>query len=305
MMEISKKKKKKRTAEFIFLAVILAYPLLHFAVFYIGVNFNSILLAFQKYDMDYNLQWNGFGNFVDVFNSLKGSTLLGTSVWNSLRVFFWTTVIGFPLNMLFSYYLYKRIIGHQVIRFIIMLPSIISGMIMSLLFVKFVSGALPRLFYNIGLTLPDLLHDPEYTFGTMLFYTLWTGFTSSLILYPNAMNSIPKEITESAQLDGVNTFKELLYIIMPLIYPTITTFFVTGVASLLSFSGPLFAFYYYNAPPEVYTSGYYLFVRVMASDGITGYPFAAAAGILFTLSSAPLTIITKYCMERFGPQTEY
>ena len=297
--------KKKKMAEKIFLLAILAYPLIHFAIFYIGVNFNSLLLAFQKYDLNYNLQWNGFQNFVDVIRSLKGDSLLGTSVWNSLRVFFWTTVIGFPLNMLFSYYLYKKIMGHQVIRFIIMLPSIISGMVMTLLFMKFIGGALPRLFSLMGLKLPDLLNDPDWSFNTMLFYTLWTGFTSSLILYPNAMNGISKEITESAQLDGVNTLKELWYIIMPLIYPTITTFFVTGVAGMLAFSGPLFAFYYYNAPPEVYTSGYYLFVKVMAAEGITGYPFTAAAGILFTLISAPLTILTKFLMERFGPQSDY
>lgn len=297
-------RKRSRRAEYIFLAAILAYPLIHFAVFFVGVNFNSILLAFQRYDSNYDLHWNGFRNFADVVASLKGSSLLGTSVWNSFRVFFWTTVIGFPCNIFFSYYLYKRVPGHQVVRFIVMLPSIISGMVMSLLFVKFVSGALPRMFLDMGVKIPDLLYDPQTSFPTIIFYTLWTGFTSSLILYPNAMNAIPMEVIESAQLDGANSLREIWHIILPLIYPTVTTFFVTGVAGLLAFSGPLFAFYYYNAPPETYTSGYFLFVQVMASDGVVGYPFAAAAGLLFTLISAPLTMLTKYCMEKFGPNTE-
>ena len=41
-----------KRSERIFLFTLLAYPVLHVTIFYVGVNFNSILLAFEKYDMN-------------------------------------------------------------------------------------------------------------------------------------------------------------------------------------------------------------------------------------------------------------
>ena len=46
-----KKKKKKDKAGTIFFATMIALPLLQFIIFYIVVNFNSIVLAFQKYSI--------------------------------------------------------------------------------------------------------------------------------------------------------------------------------------------------------------------------------------------------------------
>ena len=39
----------KRKQDLIFYIIMLAYPVLQFAIFYVGVNFNSILMAFQYF----------------------------------------------------------------------------------------------------------------------------------------------------------------------------------------------------------------------------------------------------------------
>ena len=50
----------------IFIILMLLYPMLNFVVFYVLVNFNTILLAFQKTDVNFNNVWVGFDNFVKV-----------------------------------------------------------------------------------------------------------------------------------------------------------------------------------------------------------------------------------------------
>ena len=55
MAQIRKKnlmKSKKNRGKTIFYWSVLAFPLLQFAIFYIGVNLNSFALAFQKFNMD-------------------------------------------------------------------------------------------------------------------------------------------------------------------------------------------------------------------------------------------------------------
>jgi multiple sugar transport system permease protein/cellobiose transport system permease protein len=177
-------------------------------------------------------------------------------------------------------------------------------MVMGLMFVKFTESVVPIVLKSFGQDIPNLFLDERYNLGIIIFYIMWTGFTSSLIMYPNAMSAISGEIIESAELDGVSELQELWYIVMPLIYPTITTYMVTGVAAIFSSQGPLFIIYNYDAPGNVYNTGYYLFKKVMAGDGLRDYPNAAAAGLIFTFISAPLTLGVRTIMEKFGPQAE-
>ena len=61
-MNIKKFNRSKRI-ELIFYIFMLAYPVVQFCIFYLGVNFNSILLAFQKIDVANNkVSWT-FDNF--------------------------------------------------------------------------------------------------------------------------------------------------------------------------------------------------------------------------------------------------
>lgn len=295
---------KQKKIEKLFIFLVLLYPMLQFSVMYIGVNANSILLAFKKYDVDFNVSFAGFDNFKYAIKLLSAGDLLLISAKNSIIIFLLTLVIGFPLNMLFSYYIFKKKFASSAVRFIILLPSIVSNMVMGLMFVKFTESVVPVLMNSVGVDIPNLFLDDRYNLGVVIFYILWTGFTSSLIMYPNAMSAISSEIIESAELDGVSELQELWFIIMPLIYPTITTYMVTGVAGIFSFQGPLFIIYNYNAPTNVYNTGYYLFKKVMAGDGLRDYPHAAAVGLLFTLVSAPLTLGVRALMEKLGPQSD-
>ena len=74
-----------------------------------------------------------------------------------------------------------------------MLPSIISGMLLGLIFKKFVVS-LP------GDNLPAFLSDSGWIFPTIVFYCVWTGFAGGMIVYPNMMNGIDPSIRERIYL---------------------------------------------------------------------------------------------------------
>ena len=76
-----------------FIGIVLVYPLLLFAVFYIIVNFNSFLLAFQRVDIDYQYTFNGFENFRQVFSDLVSNSnkTLSYAVRNSFLLFIFVT----------------------------------------------------------------------------------------------------------------------------------------------------------------------------------------------------------------------
>ena len=86
-IKISNGFSKQRTKENIFYACLIALPMLNFIVFYLGVNFNSILLAFKSYDAQGVASFVGFENFKAVFDNLKGEAVVAVSLKNSAFIY--------------------------------------------------------------------------------------------------------------------------------------------------------------------------------------------------------------------------
>ncbi len=287
----------------------MAYPMLLFIVFYLVCNFGSLVMAFQKRDFLGNVTgWVGFANFTKFVKDIAETELMSTALKNTCLMYGTDLLIVLPLQLLFSYYLFRKIPGHKAIRFIVMLPSIISGFVVCLVFKKFVEGALPSMMKNLfGLkTFPNLISEVKYTFKTVLFYNVWMSFTTALVMYSNAMNQVSDEILESGKIDGVEGgLQEMFYLVLPMIFPTITTFLITGFSAFLSMSGPLVAFFKFNAPQSSYTLGYFFYIQVAGSSSQIMYPYLAAGGLIMTIIMAPLTFLLKYVLEKYGPSTEY
>ena len=298
---------KKTINKYVFVATIMAYPMALFLLMYCYVNFNSFLMAFQKTNLDGSAEFIGLENFRKFFEMIsQDNGILNIALINSLKMYVINFVTGVPISLFFSYLIFKKVPAHKTIRVIIMIPQVISSMVIALLFKKFLDKALPDLLgqlFNGGAPL-ILLSNKATSWGTMIFYMVWISFGTSCIVYSNAMNEIDNEIMESAQLDGVsNMFTELWYIVLPLIFPTLTTFIVTGFASIFTATGPLVTFYYTNASDHLYTVGYYYTVQIMVGN-YTTYNMLAAGGLVMTLIVAPLTNLLRKLLEKYGPGVE-
>lgn len=303
---IKNKINNKNFSKNIFIVSGLFYTLLLFCVFYLGSAIGSFVLAFQKIDIYGNANFYGFRNFIEFFEKLaQDGAYLSVSFKNSLKMYIINFCICMPLYILFAYMIFKKCFGHIAIRAIAMIPRIISGLVIALVFKKFVDFAFPSVYKSItGNYAPSLFFDARYSFGTTIFYMIWVSFSGSLIVYPNAMNKINDSVIESAQLDGANMFQELWYIVLPLIFPTLSTAIIVGFSQIFSTSGPLLEFYYLNPPLEVYNVGYYYFNIVKTAPNNTVYPLLAAGGLVMTIVIAPLTHLLRHMLEKFGPSAE-
>ena len=306
----SRKIKRTVLSKYAFVLPMIAYPMLLWLFFWPTINFGSIVMSFQNYHLDGTKTFAGFDNFVTFLQkAFNDGDILSISLINTLKYYGIQYVITLPLNFILAFYLYKKFFGSKLLQLMVLIPSIVSSFIMALVFKQFVDGGLAAIWEALfGLPqaeFPKLLRDPDYTFGTMTFYALWTGFCNVLIIYPNAMRAIPPELIESAKLDGCGVWREFWSITFPLIFPTFTTFIVLGVAGFFTTSGPVVTFYMWNAPQETQMIGYYLTQQVMVATNETMYPVLGAGGLIMTLLTAPITLLIKWLMEKYGPTTEY
>lgn len=289
----------------IFYAIMMAFPLLQFAVFYIGVNANSIVMAFQSYKYDQGMYvFTGLANFRAVFTDIMTVGYLKSAIVRSLIVYAFTLTIGVTLAVLFSYYIYKKFRGGEVFKVFLFLPSVISSVVLVIMFNYFVERAIPFVLgFITGKNVPGLVTNPDTVFVTILFYTIWAGFGTQILMYSGAMNGISDSVVESAQLDGITPLKEFFHITLPLIWPTFTTFIVVGVAGIFTNQMNLFSFFGTSAEYGLYTVGYYLYRAMKASTTtLADYPYYAAIGIVFTMISIPVTLLVRHLLFRLGPK---
>lgn len=251
---------------------------------------------------DYSFSFDPtFTNFRNVFNDLFQGT--DGSLWiafkNSILRFIIITGIGMPLNILFSYYVYTNFAGSKIFKVIVMIPTVISAMLMALITQRMIYK-MPSIFDGF----PNLLTDQQHVFMTTTIYSLWVGFSTALIIYPNQINAIDKELIESAQLDGATHLQIIWHVIIPLLIPTISTFMVTGVAGILSDMGPLYSFFGLEASKNASLTGYIIY-QLTIKYKKPQYGYVSALGLLCTLLALPVTLLVKKLMDRIDPMEEH
>lgn len=296
----------------LFFGLMIIVPIVIFIIFYVIVNFNSIILAFKRYEpktgvgeVGYNVSFAGFDNFASIIK-LIGTGENWKMVRNSIILWACKTCIGIPFSILFSYYVYKRRLASGFFRVILFLPNVISNIIMVSMFRYFVEAIFGA----------DVLRNAATALPTIMFYHIWLGFASQTLLFTSAMSSINESVVESAQLDGASSIQELWYITVPMIFSTFTTFIVMGIAVMFTDQMSLVTFYdKFSAPESVRTVGFFLFWKILeATDyletswAVNGYHFTyselSAFGLMISVIIIPLSIGVKKLLEKVGPSAD-
>lgn len=296
---------KRRTNDLIFFTCLVAIPLLHFFIFYVCVNFNSILLAFKSYSSTDGYEWVGFENFSNLFRDFKKFTLYEQALKNSLIVFFVGTSISASLSLFFSYYIYKKAPMKNLFKVLLFMPSIIPAIAMAAIFKQFADSAIP----NIAKLLFDteikgLIQNPSTTLGTILFYNIWVGFGVNILLYLGAMNGISESVVEAAKLDGVTFFSEFIYITFPSVFSTFRTLLIVALGGVFVNQASLVSFFGISSEEAYFTIGYYLYketVRISLNNSNAGLPQLAAFGLLLTGITVPIVFTVNWALKKYGP----
>ncbi len=288
-----KKLSQAKKQENLFVASLLVVPILFFLVFWVYVNLDSFVLAFQR-------ERNGetyftLENFKAVFNEfLKGGGeyQLVTALRNTLLFFVVNLVVVLPLSLLMSYFVYKRILGYKVFRTVTYLPNIIASSALVVLF---------RFTFQTGGTYHEILNTPLNTYSSpletdnaiylLLLYNVLFGFGPNMVIFGGAMNSISADVLEAGEIDGCNWLQELIYLIIPMMWPTISTLLILTFSSILSATGPILAMTKGNYNTR--TLAFSLYSLATGVGGSKDTNLAAAIGMVMTIIVFPLILLIR------------
>jgi multiple sugar transport system permease protein len=209
--------------------------LIGFSVFFGYPLVMSAYLSFTHYDLLSSPKWIGFANYKFIFND---DPLVGPAVRNTL----WIIAIMVPLQVIFAFgvalMLARAKRGVGFFRTIFYLPALAPPVAATLAFVYILNpatGPVNVVLEKIGVAdTPLWFQSPGWSKPSLVLLGLW-GVGNIMIIFLAAILDVPKQLYESAELDGAGPLQRLRWVTFPTISPVILFAIVIGVIAGLQY----------------------------------------------------------------------
>lgn len=169
--------------------------------------------------------------------------------WQSLYNTLFYAAIAIPLGLLASFLiavmLNQAFMARSVFRTIYFLPSMVPFVAVAMIWLWIFHGQFGLLNYaleRIGIDGPNWLVDERYTKPALIIMSIW-GIGGAMVICLAAIQDVPRQLYESAQLDGASYWRQLWHITVPMISPVLYFNLVMGIiGSLQIFVQPFIMF---------------------------------------------------------------
>jgi multiple sugar transport system permease protein len=213
----------------------------------------SLFFSFNFYDAIQAPRWEGLGNYVELFqDELFWQSLKVTSIYSVGSV-----ALGIVASLCVALLLNRNIRGVAVFRTVFYLPSVISGVAVSLLWMWILNsdfGILNWLLWKIfRIEGPAWLMSRTWVLPALIMMSLW-GIGGGIVIYLARLQGIPTELYEAAEIDGAGAWRKLINITLPLMTPVIFFNLIMGIigsfqvftqAYVMTEGGPYYASLFY------------------------------------------------------------
>ncbi|MBW8795243.1 MAG: sugar ABC transporter permease [Streptomyces sp.] len=188
--------------------------LICFALFSWYPAIRAVVISFQKYTPGSSAEWVGTANFTRVLHDPEFS-----AAWrNTLTFTLLALLIGFAIPFVLALVLNELRHAKAFFRVVVYLPVMIPPVVSALLW---------KWFYDPGAGLANetlrFLHLPtsNWTNGTgtalvsLVIVATWANMGGTVLIYLAALQSIPGELYEAAELDGANLLQRVRHVTIP------------------------------------------------------------------------------------------
>ena len=295
-----------------FLIALCIIPLINFAIFWVYVNFKTILLTFQQYDTSSGTyQPYGLTRYISVFKDyVLGQNPAKQRMYiNALRAIVINLII-MPIAFIASYSFYKKIRFEKFFRVLFMFPSIISMVVLTMVFRYMFNGEfgpIAILAEKItGERVSWLSADSNRLWPLIYTYAIWAGLGTNVIMISGAMLRIPGDITEACLIDGVGFWREAVQFVLPLIMPTISIYIISILSSCLAFTMQPMLITGDNVGPEnkFLTMSWYIY-RATNGGNKEQMLEASTVGIVFSLLLTPFIVVARILANKITPDVDF
>lgn len=232
-------KKQQKVVAFLFLLVPVALTIVFGYLPFVSM----VEYSFMRWDGMGEKEFIGFKNYVDALTRPENYRVFKVALYYLVA-----SVVQIALALFFATILSFNLKGKSFFKGVLFFPYLINGVAIGLIFLYFFrdTGTLNTFLKFLGFKGETLwLTDPKIVNWSIAFTSVWRYMGYNMIMFLGAIQSIPSEIYEAAELDGANYWDVFWHIILKTIMP------IVKLMVILSITGSLSAF----ETPYIMTGG--------------------------------------------------
>lgn len=206
--------------------------LLLFVVYPIGA---SLYYSFTDFNVLLPAVPVGFTNYTDLLKD----DLFYKSFRNTMVFTFLALPLSLALALFIAIFLNEGIKGRGVFRTIYFIPSLVPLVPLGILWQWIFNSQygvlnvfLEQVLDPLGMSVPNWLGDPFWTKPALVITRMWV-VGGAIIIFLAALQDVPRQYYESAELDGASSFHKFRHITLPLISPAIYFNLIIGMIACI------------------------------------------------------------------------
>lgn len=258
--------------------------ILGFLVFGLYPIVMSAYYSLSRFDVLRIPQYVGLENYSTL---LLDDPYFGISIWNTIVYTLLRIPIAIGGSLLLAILANQAIKGIKFFRTVYFLPSIITGVVLSVIWLWMFNpqiGLVNTALGWFGISGPLWLQSAEWSKPGLAMMGLWSIGGARMIVFIAALQGIPEQLYEALEIDGGGSWAKFRHVTLPMLSPVIFLWTVLEVifsmqvfteAYVMTKGGPLNSTLFYNL---------YLYFKAF-DDYEMGYA-SAMAWILFVITLA-------------------
>ncbi len=232
----------------------------------------SLIISFTNWDFTKgfgNWNWVGFKNFVDIWSDKWFVDSLKNTIVFAVVVVVFTLIIALVLAVVIDRFCYAK----TPIRLALFMPYISNVVAVAIVWVMMYSswGPFTQMVKKLGVdNPPQWLGDYKWSLPSVIIMTIWGGIGYAVMIYTSAIQGLPRDVYEAAEVDGAGEIRKFFALTVPFLSPTtfflvvttlISSFQVFAPIQLMTRGGPgssssVLVYYIYQSAFSFYKMGY-------------------------------------------------
>ncbi len=218
--------------------VLLTPALTVFAIFVIWPLLDSFRYSFTNWNgFNPNYKFVGLDNFAKIFTDPNFVTAtVNTAIW-MVAALLLPTLLGLALALLLN----TGLRGASIFKSIFYLPICLSAVIVGQIWIWIYQpdwGLLNNVVAHITGNKFDFawLAQPSTALGSVILAWSWQQTGLAMVIFLAGLTSIPRDLLEAADIDGVKRWKQIVHIVLPMLRPaTVVVVALSVINSLKGF----------------------------------------------------------------------
>lgn len=272
-------------------------PLLSLIIMMYYPIIRSFIISFYDWNILQDPTFIKFDNYKTLFND----EVFRQSLVNTVRWVITYVPMSVVTSFLLALLLDRKLKASGFFRTLYYLPVVCPIVVVALLFVWIYNtdyGILNFIVTEIFKQEPiGWLTDPKWSLFSIAIMSVWKWAGYNMLIFLSALQGIDEGLYEAAAIDGITPFKQLIYLKIPLVMPSIYFVMLTAVIDAFQMFTEIFIMTKGGPGYSTYTVSYYLWSNAFEYQKM-GY--ACAMAVVMFIIIMTVTLIQNKIMNGGG-----